>query len=188
MTDTRFPERFITDRRIRRLSDTAYRLYVNAMVWSVVNRTDGVIYNDDLSLIPDVDQASAGELIKAELWRGDRDRWLIVDFAATQTSRDELEVLENARRREREKKARQRAAHAATDTSVPRDSPPGRPPGHVPGTTQEGQEGQEGRQLEGELAGNSRAETCAFAGCDKPARNGCRTCWPHAKYETEFVA
>jgi hypothetical protein len=36
----------------------------------------------------------------------------IVDFASTQTYRHELQVLENARRRERMKKARQRAAKA----------------------------------------------------------------------------
>jgi hypothetical protein len=177
MTDTRFPERFITDRRIRRLSDPAHRLYVNAMVWSVVNRTDGVIYDDDLPLIPDVDQASADELIKAELWRRDKDRWRIVDFAATQTSKHELEVLENVRRREREKKARQRAAAAAEDESrtVPRDVPSGL----SPGTAQEGQEGKD-RHLEGELAGTSPA---ACTACDQPPRHGLRTCYDHARLE-----
>jgi hypothetical protein len=133
MTDARLPERFLTDRRIRRLSDPEFRTYVNAMVWSVANRTDGVLYVDEPDLIPDVDAAHASAMAKAELWRRDADRWLIVDFAATQTSRHELEVLDNVRRRDREKKARQRAAAADPD-SVPRDSPPGT----SPGTAQEG--------------------------------------------------
>jgi hypothetical protein len=159
VTDTRLPERFITDRRIRRLTDAAHRLYVNAMVWSVANRTDGVIYDDDLALIPDIDRDRADELIKAELWRRDRDRWLIVDYAATQTSKHELEVLENVRRRDREKKARQRAA-AAADGDSPGDSPGVR----SPGTAQEGRKAGSEVQDHAGTSANGAARTCEQCG------------------------
>jgi hypothetical protein len=187
MTDTRLPERFLTDRRIRRLSDAEFRSYVNALVWSVANRTDGVLHDEDLPLIPDVDAAHSAVLAKVELWRRDRARWLIVDYTATQTSKHELEVLDNARRREREKKARQRAAAAADDTHVPGDSPPVRPPGHVPGTAQEGRKaGSEEQNHAGTNARASDANACAR--CDKhssfallvgrDSRPYCRTCHP----------
>jgi hypothetical protein len=58
--------------------------------------------------------------------------WQIADFKRTQTSRAEHEVLENARRREREKKQRQRAKaaeDAAAQDAVPGDSAGGQSPG-----------------------------------------------------------
>jgi hypothetical protein len=139
VTDARLHERFLTDRRVRRLSDAEFRLYVTALVWSVANRTDGVIIDDDLPLIPDVDAALAPALVKAELWHRQRGRWRMDRFAAEQTSRHELEVLENVRRRDREKKARQRARDAAVPGDVPGDM--------SRGTAQEGKEGKD-RRLE----------------------------------------
>jgi hypothetical protein len=124
MTDARYPERWLVDRRITRLSDQAYRLFVIALAWCVSNRTDGRIDRDDLRLIAGVDPGMADELVKAALWEETAVGWLIVDFGITQTPAHELRVLENARRRDREKKARQRARDL-----VPGDSPPGQSPG-----------------------------------------------------------
>lgn len=115
MTDARLPEKWLNDLRLLRLSDAEHRLFVVALMFAVTNRTDGVLYGDDLPLMPGVDIAQADGLVKAELWQGDGDQWLIADYATTQTSKHELEVLENIRRRDREKKARQRAAAAAAD-------------------------------------------------------------------------
>jgi hypothetical protein len=39
MTDARFPERWLNDRRLLRLSDAAFRLFVISLTWSVSNRT-----------------------------------------------------------------------------------------------------------------------------------------------------
>lgn len=135
MTDARHPERWLLDRRIQKLSDAAYRLFFTSLAWSVANRTDGVLLDEDLNLMPNVATGKASELVKAQLWRREPSQWVISDYASTQTSRRELEVLENLRRREREKKARQRAAALG-------DSPPGLSPGTVP----PGQHRQEGRQ------------------------------------------
>lgn len=143
VTDARFPERWLNDRRVLRLSDSAFRLFVIANVWAVSNRTDGELHEDDLGLIPSVDTAYADELAKVGLWEKIADRWLIADFCNVQTSKHDLEVLENARRRDREKKARQRArpdgirTESAGTKQVTGTVHRERPPGQSPGTTQE---------------------------------------------------
>jgi hypothetical protein len=147
MVDTRFPVEWLLDRRIQQLSDADHRAFVNAFMWSVANRTDGRVACADLALIPGMSD-SAAALVAAGLWAVvDETGWLITDFESTQTSRAEHEMLERARRKEREKKARQRAKVAQQEPGqnpVQGDSPEGRPRGHVPGTTQEGR--QAGRQ------------------------------------------
>ncbi|MEU2205560.1 hypothetical protein AB0P19_14495 [Microbacterium oleivorans] len=125
--DARIPERYLVDRRIVRLSASARASYFMATLWAVSNRTDGRIERDDLALIPTFDAASVDALVDAELWNvSDGDTWVIADYLSTQTSRADFEVLENARRADREKKRRQRAAKASSDS-------PGASPGHVPG-------------------------------------------------------
>jgi len=109
MTDARFPERWLNDRRIVRLSADGFRLFITALVWSVSNRTDGVIGDDELVLLPNVDPSCADELGKAGMWKRRKDTWLMVDFEATQTTSAQLVGLEHQRAHERDKKARQRA-------------------------------------------------------------------------------
>lgn len=135
MTDARFPERWLNDRRVIRLTDGAFRLFVVSLTWSVSNRTDGAIESADLSLMLGADRRNAGELLKAGLWTSDTERgvWTIADFVATQTTADQLVVLENARARERRKKARRRGRDNDDD-----DEPPGLSPGMPsPGLTQD---------------------------------------------------
>jgi hypothetical protein len=101
MTDARMPERWLNDRRFRskRLSDAGYRSYMNALVWSVANRTDGVIERGDLEDIPDFNPAVVPELMGDDLWEplGVGDSWHISDFDTTQTGRDLLESAANYR-------------------------------------------------------------------------------------------
>ena len=131
MTDARFPERWLNDRRILRLPDDAFRLFVNSLAWSAANRTDGRIYDDDLPLIPgsgpvevgrDLRPASGPErhLAKSGLWARVSDYWLITVFEDTQTGSAELERMADKRRAERDKKRRQRAAKRG---DVPGDVP-----------------------------------------------------------------
>lgn len=133
MTDARFPERLLSDRRVMRLSADEYRGWSIATMWSVSNRTDGLILVDDLPLVPFMTAAIATKLEASGLWERTPDGWQIADFHRDQTSRSDLEVLERARKADRDKKARQRAQK--------KDSP-GLSPGHVPGTAQEGQDRQ----------------------------------------------
>lgn len=124
MTDARYPERWLNDRRLLRLSDAGHRLFVTSLAWSVSNRTDGVLHDDDLCLIPRADTGRAEELEKAGLWERDRDRWVVVEYASTQTTAAQLAGLDHKRVVDRERQARHRARASATAESTaapPRD-------------------------------------------------------------------
>lgn len=121
MTDARLPDRWLTDRRLARLPDDAYRLFMTALLWSVANKTDGVLYDDDLDLLPRADQRLASVLAKADLWERVADYWLITDFADTQSSRDELDALGARRRADRDRKAKERALKAGVSRDMSRD-------------------------------------------------------------------
>lgn len=109
MTDARHPERWLNDRRIQQLSSEAFFAFSNALLWSVSNRTDGIIKHADLELIPRCKSGHADELVESKLWKQRRDGWLIVDYRATQRSRKQLENDDKYRERERERVARVRA-------------------------------------------------------------------------------
>ncbi|BDI23544.1 hypothetical protein [Herbiconiux sp. L3-i23] len=132
------------DRRLRKLSPVDFRSYVMALIWSVSNRTDGEVEPGDLLLIPQFNPDSPPALVREGLWAEEGKAWRIVDFGRDQSSRHELEVLDNVRRADREKKRRQRAAAKkdAVPGDVPRDM--------SPGTAQEGQDrtGRTGRDSE----------------------------------------
>ncbi|MCV7300865.1 hypothetical protein H7J93_14660 [Mycobacterium barrassiae] len=160
MTDARLPERWLNDRRLQRLSADHYRTFINALLWSVANRTDGRIERDDVALIPHWSANAAKAFIDAGLFTAQADGWLIADYMSTQTSRSELDMLERNRRRDREKKARQRAAKSggpnsedlgvgeSETSSVPLDVP-GDGPGEMSrGTAQAGRTGRKARKAE----------------------------------------
>ncbi|MEO2134101.1 hypothetical protein [Microbacterium sp.] len=127
MADARIPERYLLDKRVLRLSHEARSSLFMATTWSMSNRTDGRVERADLALIPTFSAPCVPELIAQGLWAPDGDEgWLIVDYARDQTSREEFEVLENARRREREKKRRQRArSDSMYPGTIPGDGPGG---------------------------------------------------------------
>lgn len=158
MTDARFPERWLNDKRVVRLSDGAFRTFVTTLAWSVANRTDGVIEMDDLELIHGADRRAIPPLVTSGLWvTTKKDVFFITVFKETQTSRHELEVLDNLRRRDREKKARQRSRGSSDDES-PGTSPGTTSPGTVPGDCigedrKAGQAGQD--RLQGDADGDS---------------------------------
>lgn len=108
MTDARLPERWLNDYRFDDLTDAAYRLYFTALLSAVSNRTDGLLEDRRLKRLPNVDPGCAGELEKAGLWERQGDRWLILDFANTQTSSAQLEGLDKRRRQDRDRSKRYR--------------------------------------------------------------------------------
>lgn len=143
MTDARFPDRWLNDRRVVRLSDSAFRTFVTTLVWSVSNRTDGILERDDLELVRGANERDVSPLLASGLWGTSGDDFLITDFRGTQTSRSEHEVLENVRRRDREKKARQRA-NRDPDSPSPEQSPGTTSRGNFP-RDRIGQDRQEGQ-------------------------------------------
>jgi hypothetical protein len=66
----RFDDRFPSNRKVRLLSDRAFRLYVSAICWSAENLTDGFIGESELRLVADVRGAktAAVELVERGLW------------------------------------------------------------------------------------------------------------------------
>ncbi|WP_314431662.1 hypothetical protein [Microbacterium lacticum] len=116
MTDFRFPERWLIDRRFTRLPAEAFAAFICAGAWCVANRTEGTILLDDLDDVPRLTADLADALSRAGVLDAIPDGWQITDFEDTQTSRAELVAAEQARRSEREKKRRQRA-HARGDHS-----------------------------------------------------------------------
>jgi hypothetical protein len=171
MTDARLPERWLNDRRVVRLSDGAFRTFVTSLVWSVANRTDGVIEGDDLDLVHGASRDKVPELVAAGLYEPAGSVHLIVDFAATQTSRDELLRLENVRRQEREKKARQRARKSEESEHLSPGMSPRTPSlGTVPGD-RTGQDRQDRQALTGAPAlqgGDAAGSGAALDDCDWP--------------------
>lgn len=145
MTDARYPEKWLSDRRILRLSAEQHRTFVVTLAWSVSNRTDGVLEREDLPLVVGCDTSAmtAATLVTQGLWEPTAAGWLIVDFAPSQTSRDELQVLDNARRREREKKARQRHSRRHPDEDVPGDVPGDASPGKAQDRQGQDRQGQD---------------------------------------------
>lgn len=123
VTDARMPERWLNDTRLYRLSGDAFKLYTMALMHAVANRTDGRLEPSDLEDLRRCRPDHSAELVKAGLWSEVKaGGWLILDFEATQTSRTELEVLDNARRRDREKKRRQRVSRGNVPGDNERDS------------------------------------------------------------------
>jgi hypothetical protein len=126
MADARFPDRWLSDRRLQRLSDAHFRAFITSLAWAVTNRTDGVIEPEDLALIPNFAPNSIKAFITAGLWTPLTKGWLIADYSATQTTKEQFEAAELARAKDREKKARSRAAKSAAasaDVAVPGDVP-----------------------------------------------------------------
>jgi hypothetical protein len=116
MTNSNYPERWMNDRRIVRLSDRDHRAFVLAMTWCVANRTDGLIAADDLELLPKpVDGETLERLTEAGLVRETLTPlgevvWEMVDYMTTQTSRVKLQTYDVKSRAKNLKQNAQRAA------------------------------------------------------------------------------
>lgn len=121
MTDARMPDRWLNDRRVMRLSPEHFRSFVLALLWSVSNRTEGLIERDDVPLIPGMTREAAEVFVRAGLWSVHEAGWAVVDYAATQSSRAELEAAERRRVLARERKARQRERQRDQERDGDRD-------------------------------------------------------------------
>ena len=120
MTDSRFPERWLNDRRFGQLSPAAQMLYVVGNTFSAANRSDGDLRRDDLDLFPRWAHTDrAHELVKVGLWVEDRDGWLIAEFACTQSTAAQLDAAERARTLDRERKARMRSRNRGSAGRAP---------------------------------------------------------------------
>lgn len=78
----RFDDHMPSHRKIRPLSDAAFRLWVSAVCWCNANKTDGFISADDLRFVADVadPHAAVPQLTAKGLWEEVADGWLVHDF------------------------------------------------------------------------------------------------------------
>jgi hypothetical protein len=131
---------------------------VISLAWSVANRTDGRIYDEDLALIP-ASASRSGQLAKSGLWAGVAYYWQIAEFEETQTTRADLAHLDGQRRKARDRKRAERARRVPHDVAgdVTSDS------------TRTGQD----RRTKGKRYMRRTSLRPA-------ARHGCSTCWDHA--------
>ena len=136
MTDARMPPKYLTDPVIADLTDRAFRVFTNGLIYAASNETDGLIprraarflHPDALDLSPMVD-----EVVKAGLWQPHGEDYLIKDFADHQSSKAQLDGY---RKQQREKKARQRSRTATVATDPPAST--AWPPVAVPGGASQG--------------------------------------------------
>lgn len=115
VVDARFPERWLNDTRITRLSGDAFKLFGLGLIFAVANKREGFLYEDDLEDIKRVDRSRIFELEQAGLWKRDGNGWRLDEYSETQTSLAELEASARARVLARDRKVRQRKKERAED-------------------------------------------------------------------------
>lgn len=105
MTWLKLDDMFAWHRKIRRLSDGAFRLHVTAMNMSARDGLDGFITHEDLDDMPSIKSADkrATELVLRGLWVPTPDGWEIHDFLEYNPSRAQVQAQQKATR---ERKAR----------------------------------------------------------------------------------
>lgn len=111
-TDDRFPEH----RKIRRLTDGAYRLHHAALSYAAKDETDGLIRPDDLDEMQHGRRLAkhVDSLVKAGLWEPVRNGWMLHDFLDYNPSHAQLEA-ERAANRERQARMRARRRGVTSD-------------------------------------------------------------------------
>jgi len=128
-TDDRFPEH----RKIRRLSDPAYRLHHTALCACAKDETDGLVTEDDIA---DMEHGArlrkhVPALVDRGLWEPVPGGWIIHDFLhynPSHSKQNERRERDRQRQQEwREKKASQRDNDVTTPLSQPRHTSPSRP-------------------------------------------------------------
>lgn len=145
MSWVRLDDAFPSHRKIRRLSDAAFRMHVSALCWSSKYLTDGHISNDDLYMVADLDDRQdpeafhsvTKELVQRGLWH-DADHtcaecptagegWVIHDYLDLNPSAEQVQHQRQlATERQRRSRERRQGDSPNSDDhsygSVARDS------------------------------------------------------------------
>jgi hypothetical protein len=141
----RFDDRYPSHRKIRKLSDAAFRLDVSAVCWSAENLTDGFIAHDDLMIVADVrdPESAAEELVARGRWEVRPGGWAIHDYLEYNPSAEQVKS-ERTQKTARQQRWRQRARstdgtfHVDASTDASHDAEATRlstPPRPVPDPT-----------------------------------------------------
>lgn len=136
MTWVRLDDDFPSHRKIRRLSDAAFRLQVSGLCWASKYTTDGRIAADELTMVTEIDDRddpqaylrAAAELVDRNVWHTARhdcptcptskDGWVIHDYLAVNPSAVQVkQQREQAAERQRKSRERRHGSDAE-DTHV----------------------------------------------------------------------
>lgn len=108
MSHTRFKLGFVRHKKVYRLSDAAFRLWVSAMDHAREQLTDGALTDEDLDVVPHCPKRGpkrtklVGELVAAGLWESYGTGWQVHDYLDWQDSANQVRTkLEQARERMR---------------------------------------------------------------------------------------
>ncbi|MFF3497413.1 hypothetical protein ACFYWS_39480 [Streptomyces sp. NPDC002795] len=118
----RFDDRFPSNRKVRLLTDGAFRLYVSAICWSAENLTDGVIKTTELRLVSDVksSRTRAQQLVEAGLFEVVKGvGWKIHDYNEYNPTAEQAKADRAA------KTARQKRWREKKNEQQPDPTPPG---------------------------------------------------------------
>lgn len=130
----RVDDQFPMHRKVRPLSDKAFRLYVSALCWCNAHLTDGVIRTRELAYVSDVTSPKryARELVDADLWCETSEGWQVHDYLEYQLSAIKVREAREAKRarqerwldRKRQENEGQRDASGDVSEDVSGDAPP----------------------------------------------------------------
>lgn len=148
MTWARFDDTFPGHRKVRRLSDGAFRLHVTAICFVAHDLTDGFVSVEDLDEMAAVRRAETrvAELVGRGLWEPVDGGWIIHDYLHYNPAKAQVEAERQASR-ERQKRRREArlsaSSHGVTNgvtppeatADVPRESHPPDPTRPVPDPT-----------------------------------------------------
>jgi hypothetical protein len=155
----KFDDRYPWHRKVRPLSDAAFRLDVSAICWCAENLTDGVILPEHLPLVSDVKRPAkaAAELVRQQRWHDDAagcgvcpdvpaGGWVIHDYLDYNPTREKVEEDREKRRKagalggvasgqSRQAKPKQSASGLPSKTEAPVASSPTNPRTRTPSPT-----------------------------------------------------
>jgi hypothetical protein len=122
----RLDDRFPSHRKIRLLTDRAFRLYVSGLCYASENLTDGLIPADELRIVADIksSKAAAKELVERDLWELlDSGDFQIHDYLDFNPSAEQV-IEERAAKTARQARWRANKKKRPTPPKPPREGSP----------------------------------------------------------------
>jgi len=141
MTDTRLPDRWLTDPVMDGLSDRAWRTFTGSLMFSNGAGTDGAIVRRSLRLLhPDgVDLATTDELVAVGLWERTSDGVQVQQWSKTQSLAAAVE-RQREQNRQKVRRHRQSKKQAVDDAGADTGDVTGYETGELVGQDRTGQD------------------------------------------------
>lgn len=120
----RVDDQFPHHRKVRHLSDQAFRLFVSGLCWCNDNLTDGVIPERDLRFVSDVraPKRYASELVSVGLWERTDSGWCVHDYLEYQPSAEKIREGRDAKRARQERWLERKRDQSRSQGDASRDA------------------------------------------------------------------